>query len=204
MSDMPLHTGFTRTTTRDERVPYLRYDALGPIAGQFSDATDVGIPFLCQADFEWILTGWGLLEKGLPPEWTWDPAIDRPAPRPGKGHRRAFSLRLFFPNGRGLRELTSANQGLFAAFAKIYDAEFELAPERAAGLVPLVEQTDFVSSETPFGQVIDPVFGIVRWEPRPPELAPRPRPAASAPAAAKPSLPSLAGDRDGLDDDIPF
>jgi hypothetical protein len=199
---MPLYTGPRRNTTAD-RVPYLRYDALGPNAGRFSDAQDIDIAFCCLVDFEGIWTGYGLLEKGLPPIWTWDEAIDKPVKQPGKGHRRAFSLRVFFPHGRGLRELTSTNQGLFAALAKTYDGEFEYAPERAAGLVPMVELVDIVTSESPFGTVHDPVFAIVGWEPRPPELAPRGAPPAPA-ANDKPSQAvALRADAD-IDDTIPF
>jgi hypothetical protein len=200
---MPLYTGPRRNDLAD-RAPYLRYDAIGALAGQFSDKDDVDIVFHCLIDFEGIWTGWGLLEKGLPPIWTWDEAIDKPAPQPGKGHRRAFSIRVFFPDGRGLRELTSTNQGLFAALAKIYDDEFEYARERAMGLVPLVELTDLVSSESPYGTIVDPVFAIIGWHPRPSELAPRGRPPAPAPANNKPTLPALAPVRDDLGDDIPF
>jgi hypothetical protein len=175
---MPLYTGPRRSDSAD-RVPYLRYDATGPSAGTFSDAIDVDIVFNCLVDFEDIWTGWGLLEKGVAPVWTWDEAIDKPAPQPGKGHRRAFSLRVFFPDGRGLRELTSNNQGLFAAFAKIYDEGFEHARERTMGLVPLVTCTAFASSESPYGTIVDPQLAIVSWQPRPPALTPRPRPTAT-------------------------
>jgi hypothetical protein len=199
---MPLYTGPRRTSSADW-APYLRYDAIGPNAGKFSDKDDSDIVFHCLVDLEDSWTGWGLLEKGLPPVWTWDEAIDKPAPQPGKGHRRAFSLRLFFPDGRGLRELTATNQGLFAAFAKIYDGEFEYARERAMGLVPLVELADLVESESPYGTIVDPAFAIVSWQPRPPELAPRSRPPAPA-NDSKPPAPALASVRSDLDDDIPF
>jgi hypothetical protein len=200
---MPLYTGPRRGALAD-RAPYLRYDAIGPNAGKFSDRDDADIVFHCLVGFEDIWTGWGLLERGMPPIWTWDEAIDKPAPQPGKGHRRAFSLRVFFPDGRGLRELTSNNQALFGALAKVYDAEFEHARERAMGLVPLVEVTDLVSSESPYGTICDPVFTIVSWQPRPAELAPRSRPPAPA-NNAKTALPmALPADRDGLDDEIPF
>jgi hypothetical protein len=198
---MPLYTGARRDTAAD-RVPYLRYDAMGPNAGKFSDAQDADIVFFCLCDFAAIWSGWGLLERGLPPLWVWDAAIDKPAARPGRGYRRAFSLRVFFPDGRGLRELTSANQGVFAAFAKVYDGEFECAPERAGGLVPLVECVDRVSSETSFGTVIDPVFALMGWAARPPELKPRGAP--PAPAAPPPAANTALAPRDDLDDEIPF
>jgi hypothetical protein len=198
---MPLYTGPRRNAA--DRVPYLRYDAIAPNAGQFSDAQDVDIPFHCLVDFEGIWTGWGLLERGMPPLWVWDAAIEKPAPRPAKGYRRAFSLLVFFPHGRGLRELTSANQGLFAAFAKIYDAEFEHAPERAAGRVPVVELTDLVSSETAFGTVYDPVFAIIGWEPRPPEMTVRGAPPAPAPNGKPSQAVALKADAE-LDDELPF
>jgi hypothetical protein len=201
---MPLYTGAPRI----DRVPYLRYDAMGPLASQFSDAQDTDIPFHGLCDLEDIWTGHGLFERGLPPLWVWDPAIDKPAPKPdGKGFKRGFSLRVFFPGGRGVRELTSVNQGLFAAIAKIYDGEFEFAPERQQGLVPLLEAVDFTRSESPFGTITDPVFAIFSWEQRPPELRPRGSPPASPPPANSTKPPSALSDaradRD-LDDEIPF
>jgi hypothetical protein len=199
---VPLYTGAPPGTATD-RVAYFRYDAMGPNAGKFSDKDDVDIVFNCLVDFEDIWTGWGLLEKGIPPVWTWDPAINTPAPQPGKGYRRAFSLRVFFDGARGIRELTSTNRGLFAAFAKIYDGEFEGAAERRRGLVPRLELTDVVSSETSFGTVIDPVFAIFGWEARPPELTPRGAPPAPA-APVNATGPVVPAVRDDLDDDIPF
>jgi hypothetical protein len=110
---------------------------------------------------------------------------------------------LFFPEtGIGLRELTTNNGGVCAAIDKIY-SEFESAPERAQGLVPLVEVTDIVSSETNFGVVFDPVLTIMGWQPRPHELTP---PAVVAKPVPRPTLPPALpalGDRD-LDDKIPW
>ena len=45
---MPLYTGAAHTTGGTDRVPYLRYDALGPNAGRFSDAQDADIVFGCE------------------------------------------------------------------------------------------------------------------------------------------------------------
>jgi hypothetical protein len=186
-----------RSTSAD----YIRYNAMGARGGTWSDRDHDDIAFVALCDLENVRTGWLLFETGLPPDIHWDVALGQAGPRPGKGHRRGLYLRLFFPEaGVGLRELTTNNAGVCAAIDKIY-TEFELAPERAQGLVPLVEVVDTVTSESNFGTIFDPVFAIVGWRPRPHELTPPPPPS----TAPKPKLAALAlGHDDDLNDKIPF
>ena len=107
---------------------------------------------------------------------------------------------MFFPEPDiGLRELTTNNAGLCAAIDKIY-SEFEFAPQRAQGLVPLVEVVSITPSETNFGTVFDSEFAIIDWQPRPRELTPPP-PSKPPPTPTLPGLPAV---RNDLDDDIPF
>jgi hypothetical protein len=193
--------GFTRRSAPADFVPYIRYNAMGALGGTWSDRDNADVTLIALCDLEHIKTGWLLFETGLPPDIHWDVSLGQPGPRPGKGHKRGLCLRLFFPEaGIGLRELTTANAGLCAAIDKIY-SEFESAVERTQGLVPLVECTDIVPSETNFGTIFDPVLAIIEWRPRPHELTPPP--AAANPASQpRPSVPALG--RDDLDDAIPF
>jgi hypothetical protein len=178
---------------------YIRYNAMGALGGTWSDRDHVDITFVALADLEYTKTGWFLFETGLPPDLHFDAALGQPGPRPGKGRKRGLCLRLFFPEADiGLRELTTNNAGLCAAIDKIY-SEFELAPERAQGLVPLVECVDIVKSESSFGTIYDPVPAIVAWQSRPHELTPAP----VAPAP-RPKSSALALARNDLDDEIPF
>jgi hypothetical protein len=157
--------GFGPRSTTADFVPYVRYNAMGVHCGIWSDRDHDDIAFVALSDLEHIKTGWLLFETGLPPDLHWDASLGQPGPRPGKGHKRGLCLRLFFPEaGIGLRELTTNNAGVCAAIDKIY-SEFEFAPERAQGLVPLVE---CISSETSFGAIFDPVLAIIGWRPRPP------------------------------------
>jgi hypothetical protein len=182
------------------RLRSVRYNAMGVRGGIWSDRDHDDIAFVALSDLEHIRTGWLLFETGLPPDLHWDASLGQPGPRPGKGHKRGLCLRLFFPEaGIGLRELTTNNAGVCAAIDKIY-SEFEFAPERAQGLVPLVECTDVISSETSFGAIFDPVLAIVGWRPRPHELAPPPPAAKNAPQPP-PRPPTLAL---GRDLDVPF
>jgi hypothetical protein len=178
---------------------YLRYNAMGERGGTWSDRDHDDITFPALADLEHIRTGWLSFETGLPPDLHWDASLGQPGPRAGKGHKRGLGLRLFFPEaGIGLRELTTNNAGVCAAIDKIY-SKFEVAPERAQGLVPLVECTDVIPSETSFGVIFDPVLAIIDWRPRPHELAP----VAAAKTAPQRSPPAPALGRD-LDDEISF
>ena len=184
--------------------PYIRYTAMGARGGTWSDRDHDDIVFAALVDLEYPKTGWLLFETGLPPDLHWDAKLGEPGPKPGKGHKRGLSLRMFFPEPDiGLRELTTNNAGLCAAIDKLY-TEFEFAPERAQGLVPLIECTDFVASETSFGTITDPVFAITEWQPRPRELTPLPATPRAANPAAQPGSTALALRRDDLDDDVPF
>ena len=191
--------GFGPRSTADF-APYLRYTAMGERGGTWADRDHDDITFVALADLGYIRTGWVLFETGMPPDFQWDAALGQPGPRPGKGHKRGLCLRLYFPEaGIGLRELTTNNAGVCAAIDKIY-SEFEFAPERAQGLVPLVECTDIVSNETSFGVIFDPVLAIVGWRPRPHELTPAPATTKNA-TQSRPSALALGRD---LDDEIPF
>jgi hypothetical protein len=193
--------GFAPRSTSTDFAPYVRYNAMGVRGGTWSDRDHDDIAFVALADLEHVRTGWLLFETSLPPDIQWDAALGQPGPRPGKGHKRGLCLRLFFPEaGIGLRELTTNNAGLCAAIDKIY-SEFESAPERAQGLVPLVDCTDVIKSESTFGTIFDPVLAIVGWQPRPHELAP---PRAAASPTPPPRQTALAPVRDDLDDAIPF
>jgi hypothetical protein len=194
--------GFTRRSTPADFAPYVRYNAMGVRGRMWSDRDHDEIVFVALCDLEHIKTGWLLFETGLPPDLQWDTALGQPGPRPGKGHKRGLCLRLFFPEtGIGLRELTTNNAGLCAAIDKIYGG-FELAPERSQNLVPLVECTDIVTSESNFGTIFDPVLAIVGWRPRPHELVPLPAANPTPQPGARGVV--VIGRDDDLDDKIPF
>ena len=195
---MPL--GFNSRPPAEDRVPYLRYFATGARGGTFADRDDDDIAVIALFDFENIRTGWLLFETGMPPDLHWDATPGEPGPKPGQGHRRGLCVRIFFPDGRGVRELTTSTAGLCAAIDKIY-SEFGFAPQRAQGLVPLVECTNVTPSETSFGTIFDPEFTIVDWQPRPRLLMPPTKARRATQSAKSPGLPAR---RDELDDAVPF
>jgi hypothetical protein len=197
--------GFGRRSTPTDFVNFVKYSAMGDRGGTWSDKDHPAIFFSALADFEYIKTGWLLFEAGLPPDFRWDVVLGQKGRSPGKGYKRGLCLHLFFPEaGIGLRELITNNAGVCSALDGIYGL-FEHAPERAQGLLPLVEHIDTVPSDTTFGTIYDPVLEIIGWQPRSHELAPPP-PSAAVPAP-RPS-PTLALGRNGtdsdLDDKIPF
>jgi len=192
--------GPRRTTTLNDFLPYLRYNAT---SGTFSDKDDQNIDFRALVDLENILTGWAKYERGSPPDLRWDPGVGKAPPSPGKGFRRGFQIRVFFSDGRGLRELTSSSSGLCHAIVDIYN-QFEVAPERTRGLVPEVMCVGTTSAETPFGRLYDPTLSIIGWQPRPRDLAPPP-PATPVSSASAPTTTAVVPSaRDALDDEIPF
>jgi hypothetical protein len=200
---MPL--GFnSRPAADDERVLRIRYHATGPAGGTFSDPDHDDIGFYAVVDFEHIRTGWILFESGFAPDIHWDDQLGTPGPKPGAGHKRGLGVRVWCVDPDiGLRELITNGAGICAAIDKVY-CEFEFAPQRAQGLLPLVECTAIIARETPFGTIYDPEFTNREWQSRPPRLSPpqsSPQPQRPPPQSGAPGLPAR---RDELDDNIPF
>ncbi len=191
--------GFNRRTVSADFIAFIRYHSMDPAGGTWSDRDRDNIPFVALADFEHIKSGWSLIEAGYPPDHHWDAVLGKPGPKPGKGYKRSLCLRLFFLDPDiGLREWTTNAGGVCAAISDIY-TQFEIAPERAQGLVPLVECIDMQKSEASWGTIYEPIFRIAAWQPRPPELAPP-----GAPPAGKSGSHLPATVDDDLNDEVPF
>jgi hypothetical protein len=183
--------------------PWLKFNGK---AGRWYNRADAGeeveiVDLTAIFDLATIKTGWMYFAEGESPQTVWDTngAI---APKPANmpKAKRGFSVNVFAPKLGGLREFSGTSNGLIIAISNLYNNEFENAPERREGKVPVVKCERIVPVKSKWGTNYEPVLKIVKWVDRPaglPQTSPTPEPTI-APAAPKGTL------NDELSDDIPF
>jgi hypothetical protein len=201
--------------TGGDFVPYIKFNGK---AGRWYTRNDVGdevevTDFRAAFDLGQIKTGWLYFAEGQPPQTIWDTngrAADKPFDMPQA--KRGFSVNVFAPKLGGLRELSGTSNGLCMAIRELYDGQFEKAPERFEGKVPVVRCERVVPVKSKFGTNYEPVLKIEKWIDRPVGL-----PQQHAPVPPKPA-PATSGDfvddfgssspkpklNEELDDEIPF
>jgi len=186
------------SSSANDFIPPLRYSATTGLWTTWDEVAremvEVAAGFTAIIDLEHVKTGWLRFARGEKPDLVWDLGGNI-GQRPSKDHRRGFAVNLFSPEIYGLRELCSNTTGLVAALVALYD-QYEAAPERQRGLLPLIQCGEPTPVETSNGQVWDPVFVIVDWIPRPAELPVPP------PVTVGPHTTALIVDQE-LDDEIP-
>jgi hypothetical protein len=203
---MPLNLGRRRNASSDDNyIPTVRYAARDNVWSTWDDVTKetVKVEFFATVDLPNIRTGWLKFAAGEPPDFLWDGADGKAQPRPGKDHRRGFSVNLVL-EGHGVRELCSNSAGLCAAISDAF--EFERASDSKQGLLPVLGTTPATRVEAPTVDYFEPHFQIAGWEPRPAEL-PIARPGAAASPAASSTRSTAVVPRieDTLaDDEIPY
>ena len=193
--------GLNTSTSGADFTPHMRYDAR---AGRLFRAdraqagdgrwettmVDITVPppqFLM--DLAQIEVGWLSYTGGAPDLRM--VAFGTPLPpQPSKDHRQGFRVRVYAPKLLGgLREFASSAKVVIAAMDALHSA-YEIAPEHAQGLVPVVSLsgTAPVSSKTPQGTTTNyaPVFRIEKWVTRPADLPIGALPTAAAPVAFAP------------------
>lgn len=156
----------------EDFIPYVKYDAKAGRwftkivdGGEVAEVRDMTAIF----DLENIKLGWLLFNEGAAPEANWDNGSVAPAPSPK--HRRGFSVNLFSPQKLGgLREMRSNANASITAIKLLYEEQFENAPERAKGLVPVVTCESVIPIKAAKGTNYQPVLKIAKWVPRPEAL----------------------------------
>jgi hypothetical protein len=218
--------GLNTSTSGADFIPHIRYDARagrlfradrtqgadGRWETAMVDITSPPPQFIM--DLAQIEVGW-LSYAGGTPDLRMVPFGTPLPPVPSKDHKQGFRVRVYAPKLLGgLREFASSAKVAIAAMDAVH-SQFEAAPERGQGLVPVVclAGTTPVTSKTPQGSSTNysPVFRIQRWVARPADLpigavpataaatatgtAPAPAPAApprhvSPPAPVAPPAPA--------------
>lgn len=154
-------------------------------------------------DFASLRTGWFLFAPGVAPVKQINPSLNANTPRPGDGFKQGFQLNLFSnKNLLGVREFASTAGVVIDSMNELYDA-CTASPEWKGGKLPVVKCVDVKPIVGAHGTNYSPMFQIVSWTDRPPELAAAPA-AQTRPddgAYAREAAPAYASD---LDDDVPF
>jgi hypothetical protein len=190
-------------------LPYLKFNGK---AGRWYTRNDVGeeieiTDLHAIFDLAQIRTGWIYFAENEPPQTVWD-TNGTTAPKPPNlpKAKRGFAVAVFAPKLGGLREFSATSNGAVIAMRDLYDNQYERAPERLQGKVPVVTCEKVLPVKSKFGTNFEPVLKIVKWVDRPIGLT------VEAPAMVppKPVPPRPARDDftdtpyNNLDDEIPF
>jgi hypothetical protein len=154
-------------------VPWVKYNAK---AGRWYTKTDDGTEFevgnfVAVFDIGNLKTGYLFFDPGQAPMFEFDSrAGANDAARPNDQYRRGFMVHVFSgKNLLGVRELASTSGVMNKALNAVYDA-YEIAPERAQGLVPVIKCTKIEAVTTKHGTNYAPELSIIQWVARPPDF----------------------------------
>jgi hypothetical protein len=151
-------------------------------------------------DFGSLKTGWFLFAPGVAPVKQLEPTLNSCTPRPGDGFKKGFQLNLFSnKNLLGVREFASTAGAVIDSMNELYDT-YMAAPESKAGKLPVVRCVDVKPIVGKHGTNYAPIFMLMEWVDRPPELVE----AAAAPAQPDHSAHVREAVPADLDDDVPF
>jgi hypothetical protein len=177
-----------------------------------NEQRDITSEFQAAFDLENLQRGWIRFPRGAPPEVTLMPAGEDPGDPPSDEHKEGIRLVLKMAKGLGgdVRELMSTAIGLWSAVDALHDRYLAAAFEHP-GELPVVTLDDVRGKKTAAGTTFVPIFKIVDWIPRPPDLAEAgatkaqlPLPLAKPTAGLVKRAPATAPVDNSLDDDIPF
>jgi hypothetical protein len=101
--------------------------------------------------------------------------------------KQGFAMRLLDGN-RTVREFSSNANAVLAAIDTLH-SQYEAAPEKAQGLLPVVQFQGATEVKGKHGSNYTPNFAIIKWVARPAELG---APAAPAPAVMAAPVPQSA------------
>lgn len=187
----------TETSAPLDLVPIVKYDAR---AGRFArvdrsnasgqwetDSVDITSAFKAVFDLENIEVGWFNFNTGGAPDIRVVPLGQDTGPRPSDTHRMGFRvmLKLGKDAGGDVREFCSVAKVVIGSMDELHD-KFKA---EGNGKLPVVACKSTRPITTGSGQTKStnyaPVFEVVQWVPRPPDLIFKPR--AKSNGAAKPA-----------------
>lgn len=136
-----------------------------------------------------IEVGWILFTVGAP-DFQMVP-LGHPLPaQPSKEHKQGFRVKVMGRALDGLREFSHTAKCVLGAVDDLHSL-FEAAPEAATGKIPVVKLSGTVPVVTKGGGQTStnyrPVFEIIQWTDRAPEMGERTVPAPGGKAAHKPA-----------------
>lgn len=175
----------TENTEGGDFTPICKYDARAgrlfrvdrqQVGGQWeTNNVEITDSFQAIFDMDHIEVGWALFASGVAPSFTMVPIGVTLPPRPSEQHKQTFRLNMKLGKSCGgdVREMASQAKVVIGAMDGLHTA-YEAAQAANPGKLPVVAlkgSTAVVSSGK--GQSSTnyaPVFEIIAWAPRPPEL----------------------------------
>lgn len=203
--------GINTEQSSGDFTPFVRYDARAGRWARRGDTekgeqklVDITNGFQAVFDLSAVETGWINFPTGAAPQYFMAPVGEMP-PRPaGEGFKQGFRFNIALPAslGGGVYEVASTARAFIGAI-DILHTEYENAPQRREGKLPVVAMTgtNMVETQTKKGVTrnYQPVLNIIAWVDRPASLVAKPAPAPAPaytppPSAAAPSPASAAAD----------
>lgn len=195
-----------QNTSNATFLPLLTYDAragrmfkrdrVQGAAGWETKQEDItSAPPTFAVDFLSIEVGWAAFTQ-TGPSFAMAP-MGQPQPaRPTPDHKNGFRAKVWGPQQLGgVREFSSSSKAVMGALDDLHNA-YLAAPEAAQGKIPVVQMTGTkaITAKGPQGTTTNyaPVFGIVQWVDRHPDLGEATVAAPSSSGASQPAAPAAA------------
>jgi hypothetical protein len=162
-------------------LPALKYDArVGTLYLQDrvyengrweSEQRDVTKEFRAAFDMQNLLRGWIKFPKGAPPQMHLVPIGQDPGDAPDDDYKEGLRVLVQMDQSLGgdVRELMSTAVALWNAMDALHDAYLADAAKHP-GALPVVDLADKVETKTTAGTSVAPIFEIIGWLPRPPDM----------------------------------
>lgn len=137
-------------------------------------------------DPETLNTGWGLIQEGEAPKWTWDQTVGVKGPRPDGEYKRGFSIMVYLKD-HGWREWSSNGAGVNKGLSNIWKVIHESMGANQ-GKMATLKYNGSTADTSGKGATRIPNFELVAWNEKPQaDTPPAPQPEApKAPEAPKP------------------
>ena len=191
-------------------LPALKYDArVGTVYLQDrvyengrweNEQRDVTKEFRAAFDMQNLQRGRINFPKGAPPQMHLVPIGQDPGDAPDDDYKEGLRVlvKMDASLGGDVRELMSTAVALWNALDALHDGYLADA-DKHPGALPVVDLDRVVETKTVNGTSFAPIFKIVGWIPRPPEL-----PIALAGSTTKQKQKVMVSRNDDFDDPLPF
>lgn len=173
----------------DSTAEYIRFKP--SVNAWFVDGSEIELKGLL-VDPSSLRTGWGKIQEGQAPEWSWDERPGVKGTQPDSDYKRGFSV-LVYLSAHGWREWTTTGSGPKMGLEAVWPAIHNGAASNP-GKVAKVKYNGANAQAIGKGTTRVPQFELVGWADKPegeaaaapaPESTPAPEPApAPAPAAS--------------------
>ena len=144
---------------------FLRFGA--SVNTWFVDGADCEIKGLT-LDPSSLKTGWGKIQEGVAPEWSWDEKLGVRSPQPTQEHRRGFSIQCFIKD-IGWREWSANTVGSLMGLTALW-SKIDPQLKDNQGKAVQVAYNGSTPEKKGKGTTRIPNFEIVKWVEMPEDL----------------------------------